>query len=292
MVPVGTSVDRLDEEILKATLQPHNVGWARLSQVLGTFFLLFVPAWLFARVVHGKSSFWLGFNPYITGMQVIAGFFIIFAAGIVAAPFAELSKTIVAQFPDLNAFAKRLEDLYTQQALALSNLKSWPEFLMAIVILAFFPAMFEEVFFRGIMQNLFTKWWKAPMLAILVTSLIFSLIHFSVYLFISRAILGAALGLMYYYTRNIWVGIIAHFFNNLLALIQLFYLTKTNQKIELDKLDMQFGWLAAAAALVALIFLLRFLYNRSKENRQSVLMKEQLLVEQSDPFRSFNNPDQ
>jgi len=289
IMPAGTPLDKMDEVLMDSMLKPENLGWARLAQVLGTFFLLFVPAWLFNRVVHGKSLFWMGFNSRVSGIQIVAGFFIIFTAGIIAAPFSDLTKSIVSNYPSLNNFAANLEKLYTEQALALSNLRSWPEFLMAVAIMAFFPAVFEEVFFRGTMQNLFAKWWKMPILAIIVTSLIFSLIHSSVYLFISRAILGVALGLMYHYTRNIWVNIIAHFINNLLALIQLFYLARTNQKIELDKLDIQYGWVAAAVALLASIGLLWWLRKRSLENRKAIELREQAMLEKANPFRDFEN---
>ena len=56
---------------------------------------------------------------------------------------------MVMHFPHLNEMAKNLENAYNDQVVALSNLKSWPEFIMAIFIMAFFPALFEEVFFRG-----------------------------------------------------------------------------------------------------------------------------------------------
>ncbi|MBK8496469.1 MAG: CPBP family intramembrane metalloprotease [Chitinophagaceae bacterium] len=88
------------------------------------------------------------------------GFFIIFLANVIANPLADLSKSILFYFPDLYAIGEKMELAYTEQVMALSNLKSWGEFVMAIVIMAFFPALFEEIFFRGAVQNLLERWWQ------------------------------------------------------------------------------------------------------------------------------------
>jgi uncharacterized protein len=239
MIPEGTPMPEIGDRMIKALLDPKNVGLARLSQVLGTFLLLFVPTVLYSLVVNGKNKFWLGFNSLFSVKQVFIAFFLIMVANLLASPLADLTKSVVANFPNLNAFAKNLEDTYNEQVLALSNLRSWSEYIMAIFIMAFFPALFEEVFFRGAMQNLLEKWWKNPLLAILITSLVFSFIHFSVYLFLSRAVLGFVLGLLYYKTKNIWVNIFAHFLNNAIAVSQLFYLSRQNKKVELEQLEPQ-----------------------------------------------------
>ncbi|MEO6405287.1 MAG: CPBP family intramembrane glutamic endopeptidase [Ferruginibacter sp.] len=289
MVPDGTPLANMGDVMMKAMMDPKNIFMARVSQVLGTFFLLCLPALLYLLVVHGRNSWWLGFNKYINAKQILFGFLIMFTANILAAPLADISKSIIAHFPDLNATARRLEDMYNEQVMALSNLKSWPEFLMAIVIMAFFPAMFEEMLFRGAMQNVLIRWWKNPMLAIVVTSILFSIIHFSIYLFLSRAVLGFVLGMLYYRTKNIWINIVAHFLNNLIAVIQLFYLGMKNEKLDVSKLDPSIHWGWGIVALAALIFLFWMLNKASADNRLRIETRETLLLEQADPFGSIAN---
>ena len=238
-------------------------------------------------VCHGKNKFWLGFNKHINAKQVILGFFLIFLANIIANPLADLSKMVLANFPDLNAMGMRMEDAYNEQVLALSNLKSWGEFFMAIVIMAFFPALFEEIFFRGAVQNLLERWWKAPLLAVIVTSLLFSLIHMSVFLFLSRAVLGFVLGLMYQRSKNLWVNIIAHFLNNTVAVIQLFWISRHQTKVEVDKLDPEvplWGGLIAVAITYGLFVLFEKV---SSKNRKQIAFEEQDLMEHADILHSF-----
>ena len=291
ILPAGTSILSSPEVILKAVTDPKNVGLARLMQVLGTFLLLYIPSVLYSRVTNGKSQFWLGFNKYLNGYQVLIGFFIIFAANIMAAPLEDISHLVVAHFPHLDAAAKTMEDAYNDQVMALSHIGSWPEFLMAIVIMAFFPAMFEEVFFRGAVQNLLVRWWKKPFIAILVTSLIFSFIHMSVYLFLSRAVLGFVLGLLYHKSKNIWVNIFAHFLNNAIAVAQLFYLSSKTDKPDISKLDPAFSWWVSVLALGLVVFLVYLFDKVSAKNITRIDLKEKILTAQEDPFRSFTNAE-
>lgn len=287
MVPDGTPMEKLGDVLLKAMLDPKNVGLARLSQVLGTVFLLFLPAVLYSLVVNGKNPFWLGFNKYITARQILIGFGIIFFANLMAGPIADLSKSVIGHFPKLDALAKNLEDAYNEQVLALSNLKSWPEFIMAIFIMAFFPALFEEIFFRGALQNLFEKWWRSPFMAILISSVIFSIIHFSIYLFLTRLILGFVLGLMYYKTKNIWVNVVAHFLNNAIAVTMLFAVSGKKEKLDLAKIEPQVDWWWGVGALALLVLLFKALEKYSRDNKISIDAKEQALLAKEDPFRSF-----
>ncbi len=283
VLPAGTSL--MDSKaLMDAIKSPKNVSAARAAQVMGTFALMFIPAVLWSLVVNGKNKFWLGFNKHINWQQVAIGFAIIFLANILAGPLADLSKSIIAQFPALDARALKMENEYNEQVMAMSNLKNWGEFVLAIFIMAFFPAMFEEMFFRGTMQNLFVKWWKMPLLAIIFTSLIFSLIHFSIYLFISRAILGFVLGMMFYKSKNIWVNIIAHFLNNALAVIGLFYEMQTKGKVNVDAVDPKVPWWGGLLALAAIIFLFWLFDKYSVENKLRIDMKEQALMAEADPF--------
>ena len=294
MIPAGTSFAKMGDAMLKAMMDPKNISLTRLSQVLGTFLLMFVPAVLYSLLVNGKNFFWLGFSRYFTLKQILIGFFIILVANLLASPLADFSKFIVAHYPSLDAYAKNLEKIYTDQVLALSNLKSWGEFILAVFIMAFFPALFEEVFFRGAMQNLLEKWWKSPLVAILVTAVIFSIIHFSIYLFLSRLVLGFVLGMMYYKTRNIWVNIVAHFLNNAIAVSQLFYLSNKNEKLDLDKLEPQLPWWVGLIALIALYFLFKLLEKFSVAGKQKIATKEAVLIANEDPFHSYakNENDQ
>ncbi len=275
MVPDHTDFNGLQKALAKAFKKPENINLMRWMQFFSTFTLFFVPSYIYSRICNGKNIFWLGFSKYINGFQIMIGFLIMFSANLMAEPLADLSKSLVAHLPKLNAMALSLENAYNEQVSMFSNVNGGIDFLLSLFIMAFLPALFEEVFFRAVIQNLLVNWWKKPILAILVTSILFSLIHGSVYLFLSRIILGFALGLMYYKSKNIWVNIIAHFLNNGIIVTMMFVYSLQHKKIDLNEVELKTGWGFMILAGGFLILLFKIFDKYSENNKLKIENKRQ-----------------
>lgn len=273
-LPSGTGLDRMEEMLKKAISDPANVKFVIAMQAVGTLLLMFIPSRLFSLIVHGKSWHWLGLNRHFNYVQVSMAFLIIFAANFAAIPFDELTRSCVSHFPSLYAKALQMESDYASQVEILGSLRSVSGFFTGLFVIALLPAFFEEVFFRGVIQNLFTRWWGRPFIAILATSLFFSLVHGSVFLFISRAVLGIALGLIFYYTRNVWVSFLAHFINNGLAFTQLFFAGGKASAMDAGTGNLLLDWAGAGMAVVISFFLFRFLKKRSEVFLAAIREKE------------------
>lgn len=281
---MGVPMQKLETGVTKALALPANANWARLSQVLGSFVLLALPCLLYARICHGKSTFWLGFNKHLNMAQIVLGFLIIMATNLMAKPLEQLSKALLEHFPAIYARAVAAETAYADQVRNVSHLTGIGELLVAMAVLAFLPAVFEEVFFRGVLQNLLVRWWKRPFLAILTISLVFSLIHSSYFLFFSRALLGFALGWMFYQSRNIWVNIIAHFLNNALALVLLYWSSRATGIVDLKDADPEPPlWLSLVATGLSVLLVYSF-YKRSEKPRTAIALQEAALVAASQPY--------
>jgi membrane protease YdiL (CAAX protease family) len=287
LVNAALPLDQQLQAMAKALLLPENAFYLQLSQALGTFLLLFLPAISYMHVCHGKDVLWLGFSKRINIGQVFLGFCIIFCANIVANPIADLSKNVFGLFPHLDKWAQSLEDDYSNIVTAMSGLKGTGGVVTAIIVMAFLPALFEEMIFRGALQNLLVRWWKKPLPAIIFASLVFSFIHGSAYLFLSRAILGFALGWMYYRSKNLWVNIIAHFLNNTVVVIQLLLMAHSKAKPDMSKLDEQWPmWIELAS--IAVFYGLFILFDKvSAKNREKIETDEQKLWIKSTP--QYNN---
>jgi len=83
-----------------------------------------------------------------------------------------------------------------------------------IIIIALLSGFAEELFFRGLLQD---------KIGIIYSNIIFALLHilnkdFLVYSLLTF-VAGSILGNIYIYTNNLFIVIIAHIFNNLLAMI-------------------------------------------------------------------------
>ena len=97
--------------------------------------------------------------------------------------------------------------------------------LFNIFLIAFIPAMGEELFFRGALQGALRDW-KGIKTAIWITAIVFSAIHLQFYGFVPRMLLGAFFGYLIFWSNSIWPAVLAHFVNNVMAVI--FYYFKYN----------------------------------------------------------------
>ena len=92
-----------------------------------------------------------------------------------------------------------------------------------IVLMALLPSIFEELLFRGTLQPFFSKWFANKQLAIIVTAMIFSTIHFQFTGFIPRFLLGIYLGYLLVWGGSLWLPIMAHLMHNAVSLILLYF---------------------------------------------------------------------
>ncbi|MBL0145192.1 MAG: CPBP family intramembrane metalloprotease [Chitinophagaceae bacterium] len=180
---IGISDMQNKKDFIAKIANPKNAQLLQWMQFVNTLLMLFIPSWLFIRICYGKSFFWAGSSKHLNMAQVGLAFLIILVTNYYAQPLQTASEALLQFFPKLHALSKELETQYNSTVTAISNLNGIGSYLLGLIILALLPAVFEELFFRGLLQNLFVKWWQKPMLAILVTSVLFSLVHTSILCF-------------------------------------------------------------------------------------------------------------
>ncbi len=105
-------------------------------------------------------------------------------------------------------------------------LANFGEFLLSVLCFAVAPAIAEELVFRGVIfSSLKNK--IGTVFAIFVSSIIFTLIHFSIFQTIHQFILGVVLSLIFYVTGKLVYSMFFHFFNNFFVLFFV-YVTKNS----------------------------------------------------------------
>lgn len=88
-----------------------------------------------------------------------------------------------------------------------------------ILVIAVMAGITEEFLFRGTVQRILEKKLTNHHAVIWTAAVLFSAIHFQFYGFIPRMLLGAYFGYLLYWSKNIWIPVIAHFFNNLWSVL-------------------------------------------------------------------------
>lgn len=218
--------------IEKDMLKPENASAAQALQVVSAFFVFFIPAVLFAYICYRKPWSFLGFKEKLNSRNLL----ITIALILCSIPMIGLLEYINRAIPLPAATRARfdaMEKTYNETVLVMVQLKTWGQYLVSLAIIALLPALTEELLFRGGLQNLLTRWIKSPWAAIIITSILFSAVHASWYGFIVRFALGIVLGLIYYYTRNIWLNILAHFINNAIVVTSLFFVARHGGKVDM-----------------------------------------------------------
>lgn len=101
---------------------------------------------------------------------------------------------------------------------AYSTVTSVPLFWIAIVV---FGPVFEELFIRGFLFIGFMKSRLGPVGAVILTTLVWALLHvqYGFYEITIIFILGLILGIVRYKTGSLWAPVIIHALNNFLAVL-------------------------------------------------------------------------
>ncbi|MFZ4525914.1 MAG: type II CAAX prenyl endopeptidase Rce1 family protein [Chlorobium sp.] len=104
----------------------------------------------------------------------------------------------------------------------LALVRTVPEFLSVALVFAVTPAVCEELFFRGYIQQNYTRSMSAGG-AVLLTGFVFAFFHLSAANLLPLALLGWYIGYIYSATGNIVVSFFVHLMNNLAALLLLLF---------------------------------------------------------------------
>ncbi|TAE09467.1 MAG: CPBP family intramembrane metalloprotease [Bacteroidetes bacterium] len=231
----------------------------QLCNTLASVIIFGVPVAVLYKIQYTRQVYQF---TAVSGKQVflvllLVGLGLVLSASLVPIMQAiPISKSYAAQF-------LAAEKNYATQIWSMLNLQSVGGLLGSLIIVAAVPALLEELFFRATLQNLLVQYTQKVWLSIFISSVVFSCIHFSYYGFLSRLALGGLLGAICYYSNTVWLSVLAHFLNNAVAVLQLYFQNRATP-LTVEHLWESFndylpGYYAlpALAAIVAVVFLFR-----------------------------------
>ncbi|MFZ4559312.1 MAG: CPBP family intramembrane glutamic endopeptidase [Saprospiraceae bacterium] len=115
------------------------------------------------------------------------------------------------------------------------------ELVLNLCIVGFVAAFGEELVFRAWVQPRLHAQLRNDHVAVWLTALLFSAIHFQFAGFLPRMLLGGLLGYLYLWGRNLWVPIAAHFFFNSAQLVAQYFFAEKMDQIDPEKIDQPHG---------------------------------------------------
>ncbi len=224
-----------DTNILNDFNDPAAINSMKLLQILsGGIGLFIVPAFVAAYFFDSDFLEFLGLKKSGLFISLLLVITILFASIPFINWMVEINSRLKlpSSFAALEEWMKSSENEAARLTEAFLSGSSITSLLTNIFIVALLPALGEELFFRGILQRVFSQMTKNNHVAILITATIFSAIHLQFYGFFPRMMLGIFLGYLLLWSGSLWLPVFAHFINNAAAVV--FSFLQQQNKISFD----------------------------------------------------------
>lgn len=218
-----------------------------LMNALSALIIFLLPSFLFAYLAHPAPGSYLGMKRPEKGMQYF--WVIILALGMI--PVLTTAGGWIREL-DLGASARALQKIRETNIEAYLKAANITDLLLNLFFIALVPAICEELFFRGIVQKFAYSFLKRKWAAILVSGLLFALLHFTLYEFIPIFLAGMLLAWVYQNTGCIWLNILLHFLNNGLQVVIAYFIIRSPDLENLDR-NMIFAISIAVTGLILLL---------------------------------------
>jgi len=205
-----------DLSIINDFDNPSSVSLLKYLQIIQSIGLFIIPAILAGIFFGGNSSGYLGINKHSVSSVFLATFLIMFVSLPVISWLTSINEMM--RLPEtlkgIEQWMKETENEASKITETFLNVNTTGGLLVNILMIAVIPSLGEELFFRGVLQRLFSEWFKNIHIAVLITAFVFGAIHFQFYGMLPRIFLGIIFGYLFYWTGSLWVPVFAHFINN------------------------------------------------------------------------------
>jgi membrane protease YdiL (CAAX protease family) len=188
-----------------------------------------------------------------------------------------LSEHIWKFFPSIYQSLDHYETSSDESLLGLVTAHGLTDFALIFFFVAIVPALAEEALFRGFTQTNIERsghWHTRPFVALGITSVLFGLMHASVFKFPGLFALGLTLGWLTYRTNNLFTGALAHITNNGFIVAALYLNPEqvsakaTESLVSTDELSGTDALIVLVPVIVVMALFL-YLFNRITANLQS-----------------------
>ena len=158
--------------------------------------------------------------------------------------------------------------------------------VLQFITVAIVPAFCEEFLFRGVILSNLMPYGKG--LAIIVSSVLFGLMHGNFYQFLYTMAAGMILGLLYVLTDSIWCSVLMHLINNSLSVLQLAIYERFAEEVA-AKVWMMAEMTVFLIGIVSIAYLITKYGKRQKAEKYAELgtVRE---IDMNDTVKGFFNP--
>lgn len=248
-------------DIKEIASNPEDLNALRYAQMIATIFGFLLPALIFSKLKTATlikySNVTNKFNPVF--LVLIPLLLLTFY------PIIDVSFFINKVMPWSNWF-QSYQGEYKSIVDGLLKDQHIIVFILNFLTVAILPAVCEEWMFRGTLQKLLSEKLNIH-IAIFISSVIFSFIHFEFSGFLPRVVLGMFLGYLFYYSGSLWTNIFAHVVNNGSQVVFMYLNSRGIYKMDVDNPEMPKIWeLIVYTAAFAVLWYLFYYFTQKRKN--------------------------
>lgn len=252
-------------ELGKLGSDDADLGLMKYFQVVNQMGLFIVPVVLFGYfVMKSNVKFYkLNMAPDINNFVLV--FVLAFSILPIIGFLAEWNDglQLPEMFSSVEEWMRQSEEKARKITVELLGETSLSGLSINMLMIAIIPAFGEELFFRGVLQQLFEKLFKNSHIAIIVTAFLFSALHMQFFGFIPRFLLGALFGYLFLWSKSMWIPIFAHFVNNGTAVVFSFLAASNTIAIKEEEIgDFNNTTGMIVFSLLLSVSILYYLYNK------------------------------
>ena len=243
-----------------------------LSQGVGSLIGLILLPWYYLKFSEQRDLTNFFKAEHQSPLLVLGIGIAVFGLGFALSPVVEWNANV--QFPEwmsgFGQWVRKTEGMAESIIKSITGNLTPLAFVSTFLVVAILPAIGEELVFRGLIQTELMRAVRNPHVSILITSVLFSAIHFQFLGFVPRMLIGMFLGYLYFWSGNLWVPVIAHFFNNGIQLVGLYLFQKDIIHFDVERPEsapLPMVGMSLVVMLLILYYLKNYFTSRSTSSR-------------------------
>ena len=258
---------------LNEMTNPDSIKILKYFQVVQALGLFIVPPFILGRLYFGQVSQYLYLNKSFNSASILLVFVLMFFIG----PFINLigelnaNMTLPEWLSGVENWMRNAEENAEIITKAFLKVETLNGLLFNLFMIAFLPAIGEELLFRGVFQRIFTNWTRSYHWGIWISAILFSALHMQFFGFFPRMLLGAIFGYLLVWSGSMWLPIFAHFLNNGIAVIAMYLIDKEvlNPNLEVVGSTKDSYYMAA----ISLVLIVAFMLMIKRQNVENGILK-------------------
>jgi uncharacterized protein len=254
------------------SINSEMISQFKWAQLIGASISFILPALLFGYFSSPKALPYVGIRRSISPLLIALSIILLLCVQPLVAWLGHLNS--IVNFGRFQKFLQDTEAVYNRALEVFLQMNGPLDLVINLFIMALLPAIGEELFFRGALQKALLRLTNIPVVAILISSIVFALLHGTFFKLLPIFTLGVLLGTVYHFTRNLWYTITIHFLNNAMAVMAV-YFSKRNEtmnKIANDSISAPLY--SALLSLIIVIAIIYFIRKKSDEVLPEILTNE------------------